>query len=411
MAPNERLSRPEPGPPRPPSRRVAVVGMVPPGTSGVRDYGQGLVEELTRRGFDVEERWVVSDGQGLRRSLADGAEFLSAAWTIPARTPVVWNYSSFAYGVRGLPLTGVLFGLVRRARGGRVVTVAHEMGYRWGRRGWRGNVQTAAQWAAFPLVSGGSAAVVVATPERGEVLARKRRAVHVAPVFSTLGVPERVARQPRRERPPVVGVLNYTGDGARPDIVLRGLALLPPASRPSLLLLGWPGPDHPATRPWLAMAAEEGVGEHISFTGVLPAADLRALIEGCAVVVLPYEHGPSGRRTTLAAALAHGVPTLAFDGAETWAALVDADAVALSRQDPRSFADALARLVGSPERQQQLSGNGRAFYERTMAVELLGELVAGLLSGCSAPDGASSAAAADRRSSQPSTSQGSGATE
>jgi glycosyltransferase involved in cell wall biosynthesis len=390
--------------------------MVPPGTSGVRDYGQGLVEELTRRGFDVEERWVVSDGQALRRSLSDGAEFLRAAWAISAQTPVVWNYSSFAYGVRGLPLTGVLFGLVRRARGGRVVTVAHEMGYRWGRRGWRGNVQTVTQWAAFPLVFAGSAAVVVTTPERGEALARKRRSrrlpVRVAPVFSTLGAPERVAWQPPAGRPPVVGVLNYTADGARPDVVLRGLALLPPALRPSLLLLGWPGPDHPATRPWLATAAEAGVGEGISFTGVLAAADLRARIERCAVVVLPYEHGPSGRRTTLAAALAHGVPTLAFAGAETWPALVDADAVALSGQDPRSFADALAQLVGSPERQHQLSANGRAFYERAMAVELLGELVAGLLIGSSAPgEPASSAAEAERRSSHPSTSQGSGATE
>jgi glycosyltransferase involved in cell wall biosynthesis len=364
---------------------VAVVGMVPPGPSGVRDYGRGLAQELSRRGFDVQEAWVTSDGRRVATAVADAARFLRLARSLPSGTPVVWNYSSFAYGLRGLPLPGVLFGVVRRARGQRVVTVMHELTYPWGRRGWRGNVQAVTQRIAFEPVLRGSAAVVVTTPQRAAALSgrrwARRRPVFDAPVFSTLGVPGRIGWRASTGPAPVVGVLNYTGDGARPDVVVGALARLPASGRPSLVLLGAPGPDHPTARRWSAAAQQECVGEYLSFTGIVAEAELRARIEACTALVLPNDHGPSGRRTTLAASLAYGVPTLTLDGPETWPDLVAADAVEVVGADAGAFADALQRLLGSAARQQELSRNGRRFYEGRMAVELLGDLVEALVRG------------------------------
>ena len=362
-----------------------VAGMVPPGKSGVHDYGHLLGEELIHRGFDVDETWVVSTGRSLGDAMACSVRLLRMATSVPAGVTVVWNYSSFAYGLRGVPMPGVLLGLALRLRRRRVVTILHELAYPWGRRGWRGNVQAVTQWLAFQPVLRGSNVVIVTTEQRAEALRRRyrhsRRPVHSAPVFSTIGSPTEVRRRASVAQP-VVGILNYTGDGARPDVVIAAMTRLPQARRPSLQLLGSPGPMHPAAQRWRALADDAGIGHLVEFSGVLSRAELCRRMEACTVVVLPNDHGPSGRRTTLAAALAHGVPTLALDGPERWESLIADEAVLIVPADEDAVAAALDELLASPERQDELSRRARAFYDRHMAVERLGDLITTLL----APD-------------------------
>lgn len=368
---------------RQPRHRVAVVGMVPSGASGVGDYGHLLGAELERRGFEVDEAWIVSDGWRWREALAASNRFLHLALSIPAGTAVVWNYSSFAYGIRGVPLTGVLFGVVRRLRGATVVTVLHEPTYPFGRRGWRGNAQALAQRLAFQPVLAGSTVVVVTTPQRADAL-RSRRSprrvpVHSAPVFSTVGRPDHVSWRVETVPNPVVGVMNYTGDGCRPDVIVGALARLRRSLDPTLVLLGSPGSAHPAAGSWTRTADQAGLGDRLRFTGVLSLSELRRQIEACSAIVLPNDHGPSGRRTTLASALAHGVPTIALDGPERWQEMAVADALEIVPADEEAVAAALQRLLGSPDRQQELSANGRAFYDAHMRVERLGQLFADLI--------------------------------
>lgn len=365
-------------------RHVVVAGMAPPGASGVRDYGHMLAIELDRRGFEVDERWVVGKGPCWRQAAAASNQFLRLAVSVPAGTSVIWNYSSFAYGYRGLPLAAVFFGVVLRLRGVTVVTVLHELTYPFGRRGWRGNVQALAQWLALQPVLAGSSVAVVTTTQRAEALSRRRwpgrLRVQSAPVFSTIGTPDCVSWTAAVRSDPVVGILNYTGDGARPDVIVGALARLEEPSRPSLVLLGSPGAAHPAVRSWILVSEQLGLGDRVTFSGVLPRGELQRKIEECNVIVLPNDHGPSGRRTTLGAALAHGVPTIALDGPERWEDLAKADALEIVPADEAAVAAALRHLLDSPDRQRELSKNGRAFYDRHMAVELLGELMAGLLS-------------------------------
>lgn len=362
---------------------MSVVGMVPPGASGVRDYGHLLAEELVRRGFDAEDAWVVADARRWKEALAASMRFLHLAISTPPDTSIVWNYSSFAYGLRGLPLAGVFFGVVLRLRGVRVVTVLHELTYPWGRRGWRGNVQAVTQWLAFQPVLAGSTVLVVTTDQRAEALRRYRwlgrRRVHSAPVFCTIGAPDSVSWEATPRPRSVVGVLNYTGDGARPDVVVGALARFDPSQRPSLVLLGSPGLAHSMAQRWAYIATEAGVIDDVDFSGVLPQSELRKRIEECTVIVLPNDHGPSGRRTTLGAALSHGVPTIALDGPERWDDLVAAGAIEVVPADEEALAAAMEGLLRSPDRQRELSAKGRAFYDDHMAVELLGQLMVGLL--------------------------------
>ena len=363
---------------------VIVAGMVPPGESGVHHYGRLLALELRRRGFNVHEHWVVSEGRYWRQAVAASGQFLRLACSTPGDTSVIWNYSSFAYGYRGLSLGGVFFGVVLRFRGSKVVTVLHELTYPFGRRGWRGNVQALAQRLALQPVLAGSDVAVVTTAQRARSLSRRRwparLTVHTAPVFSTIGAPEQITWGPAVGSEPVVGVLNSTGDGARPDVIVGALARVPGSCRPSLVLLGSPGPRHPAAKHWSEEAERRGVADRVMFSGVVSEPELRRRIESCDVIVLPNDHGPSGRRTTLGAALAHGIPTIALDGPERWQELAEADALEIVPPEEAAVAAALRQILGSPVRQKELSANGRAFYERHMAVELLGELMANLLS-------------------------------
>jgi glycosyltransferase involved in cell wall biosynthesis len=363
---------------------VALLGMVPPGMSGVRDYGRLLGEELARRGYDVREEWVVSEGSHWPDAIVSSVRFLRIAFSLRAGTPVIWNYSSFAYGLRGLPLAGVLLGVVLRLRGSKVVTILHEMTYPWGRRGWRGNIQAVTQSMALHPVLAGSSEVVVTIAQRADALTNRRWPgkghVHVAPVFSTIGSPACATWRENESSNPVVGVLNYTGDGARPDVITGALARLDQSHRPSLVLLGSPGPSHPTSRRWTSLAEQAGVADKVTFSGVLSQPELRRRIEECTIVLLPNDHGPSGRRTTLSAALAHGVPTLALDGPERWQDLVVHGAIEVVTPTKEAVATVLAELLRSASRRRELGANGRAFYERHMAVELLGEVIVRLLS-------------------------------
>ena len=363
--------------------QIIVLGIVPPGASGVRDYGDRLAEELRRRDFDVQVSWIVSDGRHLLGAWKCAAAFLRCASSAPRGAVAIWNYSSFAYGVRGLPLFGVFFGIVMRVRGRHVVTVLHELTYFWGRRGWRGNVQAVSQSLALPPVLVGSDAVVVTTAQRAEALTKKRWTkglqVRTAPVFSTIGVPSGAVPERQGSKPPVIGVLNYTGDGARPDVLVEAVARLQPPDRPTMLLLGSPGSAHPGARRWTELAQLSGVSKHIAFSGVLSRAELQRSIQESDLIVLPNDHGPSGRRTTLGAALAHGAPTVALDGPERWEQLASEDAIEIVPADPGALAQTLQRLLHSPERRLQLRRNGQAFYDRYMAVECLGDLMSELV--------------------------------
>lgn len=363
--------------------RVHVAGMIPPGPSGVADYGRLLADELALRGFSVDQGWIVTDGRSWSGALVASTRFLRSALDAPPDSTVLWHYSSFAYGLHGVPLHGVLFGLVLRARGHRVVTILHEPAYPRGRRGWRGRIHWATQWCALRPIMLGSSSVVVTTERRAEdarSLRRPfRRAVHTLPVFSTLGVPDGPRSLPNSGGALTVGVLRYTGDGSRPDIVMTALARLPAAMQPRLVLLGAPGSAAPEARPWIEAAREAGLASRLMFSGVIDRADLSRQLQACDVLVIPNDEGPSGRFTTVAAALAHSVPTLALDGPERWPELIDEGAVVVVPAQAGAVAMALEELLRSPERRAALGARGRRFYDRRMSLDRAGEAIAHLL--------------------------------
>jgi glycosyltransferase involved in cell wall biosynthesis len=180
-------------------------------------------------------------------------------------------------------------------------------------------------------------------------------------------------------RPRTLGVLTYTGDGSRPDLVIEAVRQLAAVDPLHVLLIGAPGPTASDAAEWIRLARQAGIENLVSFSGILSSDELSAALRACDIAVLPNDLGPSGRRTSLASALAYAMPTVALDGPDRWDSLVDENAVAVVEADASALATAIDGLLRSPQRRLELSRNGRAFYDGHMNLESTGGRIASLL--------------------------------
>lgn len=360
---------------------VVVCGVIPPGPGGMRDYGELLATDLRRRGRPAVVRWQLNDGRRLLMCLGSNLRFLWAAARLRPGTRVVWNYAPISMGWRGLPGPGVLFGLVARARGARVVTVLHELAPRWRGQPWTVRVSAVASSVLLAAVLAGSDAVVVTTEHRRRRLApflrRPGRPLHFLPVFSNFPVPGE--RPPQGDGFPVV-VVDHGADYARPEVVVDAVARLRASGDGRLVLLGSPGPGSPSGRRWEALAARAGLPDGaLSFTGIVSYLEFSRVLLSAGAVVLPNEQGPSCRKGTLAAAVSHGCPVVSLDGPFRWDRLVDEGAVAVVPPDGAALAAALARYRDDPAERAAAGRRAAAFYDAEMSVEVVGAEVAALL--------------------------------
>jgi glycosyltransferase involved in cell wall biosynthesis len=360
---------------------VVVCGVIPPGAGGMRDYGELLAADLRRRGRQATVRWQLNDGRRLLMCLAANLRFLWSAARLPAGTQVVWNYAPISMGWRGLPGPGVLFGLVARARGVRVVAVLHELAPRWAGQPWTVRVSAVTSTVLLAPVLAGADAVVVTTEHRRRRLAPFLRLVgtplRFLPVFSNFPVPGE--RPPQEAGFPVV-VVDHGADYARPDVVVDAVARLRRSGGGRIVLLGSPGPGSPAARRWEELAERAGLGDgSLSFTGVVPYLEFSRVLLAAGAVVLPNAQGPSCRKGTLAAAVSHGCPVVSLDGPFRWDRLVEAGAVTVVPPDGEAMAEALARFRDDAGAREAAGRRAAAFYEAEMSVGVVGSAVAELL--------------------------------
>jgi hypothetical protein len=150
----------------PETAAVHCAGLVLSGPCGVRDHGQLLAAELRRSGASVTEEWPVNDGHRLGAAWRASVALVRSTRGLGSGSTVIWHYSAFGYGFRGVPLVGVVFGLLARLRGARVVTVLHEPALPWARRVDRAAVVSLTQWLAVRVVVAGSTVVVVTSERR-----------------------------------------------------------------------------------------------------------------------------------------------------------------------------------------------------------------------------------------------------
>lgn len=367
---------------------VIVTGVVPSGPGGMRDYGDLLGRELTERGACVSVAWI-ENGGGPLAGLRAGLRLLATARQIEPGTVVIWNYAPVSLGVLGLPGPGVLLGLVLRVRGIRTLAVLHELAQPLRLPGCKAKVVGAGQLVALSAVLAGVPDVVATTQNRARWLRLFERTlgfrVHFLPIFSNFDPPRaRSADNGARGRSPAEGplavVLDYAADYARPDVVIDAARALACRAGIDLVLLGAPGAESRAGARWRALAEAAGVSERLRFTGVVDPEEFVRWLSCTDVVILPNAQGPSSRKGTLAAALAHGSVIVSVDGLLRWQLLVDADALVMVPPHGASMASAIERLWESTELRKGYRRRAADFYDEHLSLRRVTDGIVCILS-------------------------------
>lgn len=360
--------------------RLLVVGTSATAVCGVRDCAATLAPALEAAGAEVETDWWERDSaDGPRRTLRTASRWMERVATATAQADaILWHYTCFSYGPRGLPLAVPSVARALGASRTPVVGFLHELAYPWRTRGWRGGVQAATQRLALERVVRRLAGVVVTEDARGDWLAARRwlpgRPTLAVPVHSN--VPVVAKEHDRNGAAPTVGIFGFAAETPDIDATVGAIASLRREGLPAeLILIGAPGPASPQAQQWRSAAAAAGVRDGLAFTGVLPVEEVSRALARLDVVLLPDRGGPSSRRGTLAAALAHGKAVVAVDGPHRWSAGVRDDAFVVSQPGASELATRIGELLRQPELRRAQGERAREFYERAMAPSVTAPLL------------------------------------
>ncbi len=338
--------------------RLLVVGASSEEICGVRACAQTLEPALARAGAELETVWWERSSGETAHEFAERAAAAARAHQADA---TLWHYSVFSYGRRGIPFDVPMLARAL-ARPAPLVGFLHELAVDWRGRGGRGVVQAAMQRLALRRLVGTLAGAIVTTDGRAAAVGTSVRVLSV-PVPSNIPP---VAERRHDTDGLRIGVFGFRTDRIAAETVTGGVAALAGAR---LVLVGAPGPDSPEAERWRRAATAAGCA--LEFTGLLEPRALSEALAGLDAVILPDPGGPTARRGTLAAALAHGIPVIAFDGPKRWDLLADAGAALLVPVEPTALANGLRGLAADPAARRARGEAGRAFYARTMAPDVV----------------------------------------
>jgi glycosyltransferase involved in cell wall biosynthesis len=339
--------------------KLLLIGASTEAVCGTRDYARTLEAPLRRAGADVRTLWWERG----RHPLSDWLEAVHAA--AAESDAVLWQYSVFTYASRGLPtLVPRVLRALRTTTP--LITVFHELVFPWGTNGVRGAVHAVSHRAALVPILRASRGVVVTTEERRAWLESRpwlpSRPVRFLPVVSNVATSDGAPDGCSSVR---VGVFGFRRVALPVETIVDAVRRVPDAE---LVMVGAPGAQSVEADRWRSAAGED---TRIRFTGVLDAAPLAAELAALDIVVFPDPVGPTTRRGTLAAALAHGKPVVAFDGPQTWSAFVRDNALLAVRPTADALAGALDRLAGDRDLRGEQGRRAQRFHDSHLSPDVV----------------------------------------
>lgn len=357
------------------SVRILVAGVSAGPVCGVRDQAAVLSGALAEAGAEISTIWG-PDALGKAPDLGDLVRQVDQRSRAERADAVLLHYSVFAYSRRGVPLGVPSLATRLRKLGVPLLAFAHEFACPWTGRGWRGGTQAATQRAALVPFLSVAARVFVTTPERAEWLNSRRWLLRSPVTF--VPIASNIPPHPSSEAVIAVGgrigLFSFSDQSLAVELLVGAVA---DAARRTacahLVLIGGPGPDSPAAERWRLAAS--AVGCSLTFTGTVTAPEVSRQLAACEVIVLPDPAGPSPRKSSLAAALAHGRPILALHGPNTWPEFINAAAVEVADMNRQALAASLDRLLHDAGRREALGARGKSFYESRLAVEAAAKIV------------------------------------
>jgi glycosyltransferase involved in cell wall biosynthesis len=108
-----------------------------------------------------------------------------------------------------------------------------------------------------------------------------------------------------------------------------------------------------------------GLDEVVHFLGHREESEVSQLLQACDLAVLPFVDGASANRTTINAALSHGLPLLTTRGPGTPARFKDGTiALIASPPDSDTLSQAIEDLSRQPEKRESMAKRGRELAAR-----------------------------------------------
>jgi glycosyltransferase involved in cell wall biosynthesis len=359
-----------------PARVAILCPWVPPERSAVTQYVLQLAAGLSERAA-VHVVWMGAgeDVPGAARTWRIEARGLRALPEVLATLTeigadrVVLQYSPYLWSASGFDLAGPLLCLALRARGLAADVMWHEL--------WIPVIprpvallRRLAQRIGAGVIGRASRRSIVTSRERlselGEVAGRGARLafvpmcslVPVAPLAE--GEREAVRRELGLAADELALILFGFDHDSRPTsgLVAMHRALADAGVRSRLVVIGT------ARVP----EADAAMDRWILYLGFKPAREVSRLMTAGDVFLAPFVDGVSTRRTSVAAALAHGLPVVTTTGEHTDAAVFHDGVMALSRPgDDGAFAASVVELARSPARRRSLAEAGASLFERELS--------------------------------------------
>jgi glycosyltransferase involved in cell wall biosynthesis len=365
-----------------------ISGEYPPDLGGVADYTAAVAEALAANGAEVHV-WARGDRDDLR-SEPGGVRVHRFARRLgraglarlgrrldgfPAPRTILIQYVPHAFGWKAMNVPFAVWAWWRARRGDDVRVMFHEVAFPWVWQPLRHNMIAAANRVMAAILLRSCSRVYVSTASWGPRLQRLGSGplpLVWTPVpsgipaeVSAAGVAARRAELTRGD--PAARVLGHFGTyGATVTQTLSPALRALLESRPDVrvLLLGAGGDRW---RDGLVGQRRDWLGR-IDAPGVLPAPTIAEYLRACDLVLQPYPDGASGRRTTLMAALANGVPVVTTIGDLSEPIWSEGAVATVSAGDPGRLARLALELLGAPDRCAALGRAGRKLYEDRFAL-------------------------------------------
>lgn len=290
---------------------------------------------------------------------------------LPSPRRLLLQWVPHAFGKRSLNVRFCRW-IRRRARSGDLLDVmVHEPGLAFREGSMRQDLAAGVHRLMLTLLLSGARKVWVAIPAWAEVLrpwalGRDDLSFCWLPIPSTLPVAEAIGEgQLPGSFGVVVGHFSTYQPGIRDPLRCLLPALLESAPEIRVELLGR-GSERVAE----GMRRELGAAaERVTASGELDPVSLSRRLQACDILVQPYPDGVSTRRTTLMAAMSHGVPVVTTMGRLSESIWRESDAiVAVPAGDPAALSRAVIELARDPERRRRLRAAARAMYENRFSL-------------------------------------------
>jgi len=364
-----------------------VTGEFPPQPGGVSDYTLSVARGLASAGESVHV-WCPTASRPAPQVPGVVVHAMAGTWgrediarvdreldATPAPRRLLVQWVPHAYGQRSMNVGFCRWIRRRGLKGDAVELMAHEayLGFREG--SWKHDVAATVHRLMVSLLLSVSRRVWVSIPawvSRMRPYAFGRRIEFCwLPVPSTVPVvndPVRVREVRARyatAHGPLVGHFGTYGTDSRHDLEPLIASVVRDPHAVSMVLIG--RESDVFLREIVSRHPE--IAGRVHAAGTLSPEALSVSLQACDVLVQPYVDGASSRRTTLMAALAHGVPVVTTEGRLSEAIWRETNAVRLvPPRDSDAAARAVVALCSDTAEQARLTAAARALYADRFAL-------------------------------------------